>query len=237
MGKDSRFVRLSVAVVAAFLAWGVRMAFGPMLGPASDFLLFVPFVVFSAWYGGLKPGLLTTSVVVLFTIFLPVHSGPKAEVPLNPVHLALFLFGASAICSAMQSVRAERQRAQNAEWRLTSVLESTGDAVFSVDPELRITYANKLAAQLAKKSAGALRGRSLRTVFPETPSVVLYRELGRILREQTHDRFEDGLEQSHRWFSFNVYPVRSGLNLFVTDITAATRLKLDKTYAAHERHR
>ncbi|MBI2875273.1 MAG: DUF4118 domain-containing protein [Candidatus Tectomicrobia bacterium] len=58
-------VRYGVAVLAVVLVLEIRLVGWSVLGDESPFLLFVPAVVVSAWYGGLGPGLLATCLSTL----------------------------------------------------------------------------------------------------------------------------------------------------------------------------
>src|SRR5258708_24898002 len=67
------WLRYSAAIAAAFLAAFLRLAMGPAAGHAAPYLSFFAFVILSAWYGGLGPGLVTTalSAVLAVYFFLP----------------------------------------------------------------------------------------------------------------------------------------------------------------------
>ena len=229
MHYDSRPVRLFVAVAAAGLAFALRLAAGlaldsPVL-PQTSWLCFLLGVVFSAWYGGLKPGLVTAGLLLLAGLRLesppvPNPFGSGFPEP-GPVVLGalLFLVASLAICSAMQRLRMEHFRAQSTGARLHDVLESSQDAIISLDPGFRCLYANARAGHIAKKQPAMLHGKSLRAVFPESPAVILYKELQRALREDAPVSFEEP-GPGGRWYAFDAYPGPGGLNLFIRDITS-----------------
>ena len=58
-------IRLAVVPVAVLAAMLARELLWPVLGPSVPFLLLWPAVMFSAWFGGLTPGLLTTLLAAL----------------------------------------------------------------------------------------------------------------------------------------------------------------------------
>ena len=76
------FRRYAVAFAAVVVAWALRTALNPWVGADQPlFLWFVGAVVFSAWYGGLGPGLFATLLSALLAdVFLfqphprPVHA-------------------------------------------------------------------------------------------------------------------------------------------------------------------
>src|SRR6201993_3150291 len=62
-----RYALAPLAVAIAFLA---RLAFTPILGDASPYLLFVPAVLVAAGVGGFGPGLLATGLSVVLGFFV-----------------------------------------------------------------------------------------------------------------------------------------------------------------------
>ena len=82
--NDSRLGRFTVAILAAGLAVVLQQVLVPVAGPAALWLCFVGGVIIGAWYGGLKPGLITTLVLTTSAIWLnetelPVSADPSAE--------------------------------------------------------------------------------------------------------------------------------------------------------------
>lgn len=225
--NDSRVGRFAVAVMAAPLALLCHLALEPLAGPASLWLCSIAGVIFGAWYGGLKPGLITTFLLVVSSLYFNVAAVPN-DPDRSPEYWAIAIFAllSLAVCIAMQRLRMERFETIRAKSQLAEALESTQDIVLSVDPELRCVYANARAGQLAKKPPAQLLGRSLRTIFPETPGTVIYRELNHVLLDHAPTRFQDRLEAAKRWFEFEATPVSSGINLFIRDITDRKKAEL-----------
>jgi PAS domain S-box-containing protein len=228
---DSRLFRSLVAMAAAAVALLVRMAIDSAVQPQAPWLILIMGVAFSAWYGGLKPGLLTTLLLLPGGYYLNGNSGELGA--------ALFAITAVAICMAMQTLRMEKFRSQTTGQRLHEVLESTQDAILSLDRDLCCLYANRPAGQIAKKDPSLLYGKSLRLIFPETPTVTLYRELNRVVRERIPSHFTEKTAIARRWYEFEAYPTPAGLNLFVRDVTARKALETEQaairsTHAAEQ---
>jgi two-component system, cell cycle sensor histidine kinase and response regulator CckA len=224
---DSRLVRLVIAAMCAVFAVLIGLALDPVIGTQELFLIFILAVVVSAWFGGLKPGLITALPLLPAGYLL--HVPHAADAGSSDIFsTVLFGFASLIICIAMQRLRMAHFVAQHTGNRLHAVLESTQDAIFSIDHDFRCIYANARAGQIAKKSPALLFGKSLRTVFPETPSVSIYREMQRAQRDRAPIRFEDKMEGAGRWYEFDAYPAPSGLNLFVRDITARKTSELER---------
>lgn len=234
--NDSRVGRFAVAIVAALLALLAHLALEPLAGPAALWLCFIAGVIFGAWYGGLKPGLITTFLLVVSSLYFNVAAVPN-DPDRSPEYWAVAIFAllSLTVSVAMQRLRMERFETMHARARLAEALESTQDIVLSVDPELRCVFANARAGQLAKKAPSQLLGRSLRTIFPETPGTTVYRELNHVLLERAPARFQDRLEAAKRWFEFEATPVSAGINLFIRDITERKKVELDHISKARAR--
>lgn len=234
--NDSRVGRFIVALMAAAAGILLRIVLEPVAGPAALWLCYTGAVILSAWYGGLRPGFLTTSVVAIsaaYTIDPQSHSDQMSST--DGWALTVFIALSLAICFAMQGLRMERLRAMHAESRLRDVLESSYYVVVSVDQELACIYGNAQAAKLARRPPQQLPGRSLRTLFPETPGSALYRELNRVLMDRTPVQFQDYMESTKRWYEFEVSPSRGGINLFVRDITDTKQMETERSTAAEKR--
>src|SRR3954469_18166677 len=187
--NDSRPVRITVAVLAALFAvtmWGFLQY---LAGPAALWLCFSGGVVLGAWFGGLKPGLITTLILAVTAIYVNETAvAPEGGLVSGRWAIGVFTLMSLAICWAMQGLRMERFKAQHAQERLHEVLESTQDIVISVDQDFRCLFANARAGQFAKKPPAQLFSRSLRTIFPEAPGTTVYRELNYVLRERVPSR-------------------------------------------------
>ena len=226
---ESRLFRLLVAVAATLGAVLMRLATGDAVGAHGPWLWSTLAVVISAWFGGLKPGMVTAAPLMAIGYYLETARAAATPGPADAMGspaLSALVFGLTCfvICAAMQSLRMARFGSLHAENRLHKVLESTQDAILAIDGDFCCLYANARAGQIAKKEPAMLFGKSLRTVFPETPAVTIYKELQRTLRERAPVHFEDqvcsgGAEATNRWYEFNAYPSAAGLTLFIRDIT------------------
>ena len=201
-------------------------------GPPGMWIGLIAGVVIAAWYGGLKPGLIATSLLLAAAVWIN-ESGfgrpaaletPPADLAQSNRHAAVLFLVLSVIVSvAMQRLRMQGFRAAHAQARLREVLDSSLDAVMSVDIEFRCLYANQRAAQLVNRTPGQMFSRSLRTIFPETPGVTLYRELARAMRERIPVHLEyrgepAGGQSASRRFDIRGWPNAAGLTLFIREM-------------------
>ena len=257
MKPDSRRVRLAVAILSALAALIFSRPIGMAAGAGGLWMTLLAGVIFAAWYGGMKPGLIATAMLLAAGLWLaPIppeqslaqSSGALEGIPPTPspqpgpvqpsqeVRFAALFFVAvsTVVCVAMQRLRMERFRSEHTQARLRQVLDSTFDAVLSVDPEFRCQYANIPAAKLAKQTPGQMYSRSLRTIFPETPGMSMYRDLSRAFREQAPAQFEHRNESTGRRYDIRAWPSPAGLTLFIRDVTSVRESELARQTVARE---
>jgi PAS domain-containing protein len=113
--ERSPLLRYSVAIGAAGAALLIRLALNPVWADRLPFITFFPAIVLSAWYGGLRPGLLTTGLsaaAVLFYWLEPAGSLTGSDAA-DWLGLAVFVaIGAviSALNESLRTYAADRAR-------------------------------------------------------------------------------------------------------------------------------
>jgi PAS domain S-box-containing protein len=105
-------VAVGVVAVAALLKW----LFDQHIGGESPFLLFFAAVMISAWYGGVRAGLLTTLLAALVADFLFLRPAPELP-PLRArfaelLRIAVFLLEGALISWLTELLRQTRRRAE-----------------------------------------------------------------------------------------------------------------------------
>jgi len=123
----------------------------------------------------------------------------------------------------------QRKRAEEAlresERRYRELIDSISDVFFAMDRDLRYTYWNKASEKLTGVSAGDAIGKSLYELFPEvkaTRADTLYQE---VLRTRQPRSFVNEYQLEGKNFSFEIsaYPSKTGLSVFVKDISERKR--------------
>jgi PAS domain S-box-containing protein len=117
----------------------------------------------------------------------------------------------------------ERKRAETelaaSHRRVSEILESIGDAFYSVDNELRFTYVNRKTEELWALRRQDLIGRNFLEVFPEAIGTDSHHEIMRALDEGKPTYFEGLSPIIHRWVDVSVYPTPAGLSIYFRDAT------------------
>ncbi|MEH2370057.1 PAS domain S-box protein [Nostoc sp.] len=145
----SQLLRYGIVVLIVALTLVLMLMLDPWLNMSgTPFLLFFSAVMLSAWYGGLKSGLLATSLSALLSnyFFLP----PVYELSFdlsNSARIGLFALQGllfSILCEALKTakIRADRnlQQLKVSEERFRLALSSSDIVVFQQDRDLRYQW-------------------------------------------------------------------------------------------------
>lgn len=109
------------------------------------------------------------------------------------------------------------------------IIESIGDAFFTINRDFVVTYWNAVAEKLLGVSREQIVGKNLWEVFPDAVDLPSYANYNRALKDGTAVKFEDyyGI-----WLEVDAYPSEEGLTVFFRDITERKEAseKLSKAY-------
>jgi two-component system cell cycle sensor histidine kinase/response regulator CckA len=175
----SPFVRYGAALSAVCFAALISIWLRPF-SQTTPFLFFYPAVIFSAWFGGLRPGLLATAICSLAANYFLLQPVDRLSLDTpNLISTALFAAGFSAICWLAELARKQFRSVIQVQSQL---LDLTSDPIIVRDSEDRIVYWNEGAEHLYGWTTGEARGqishRLLKTQFPE-PLQEIQAELAR----------------------------------------------------------
>jgi len=108
--------RYGVAVAMVLITAAIRLAFLPVLGTTSPYLVFFPAVVFATLYGGLWPGMLAITLSALTADYFWIGpSGLAIDNSADLPELIIFLLSGAIISCAADVLRRIRVRADEAE--------------------------------------------------------------------------------------------------------------------------
>ena len=117
--------------------------------------------------------------------------------------------------------RAERER--------EAIFDRMSDAVFAVDTDWRITYANAFGTEVLANAMGReltpeeIEGLHLWEEVPEAVDTVFYEQYHEALNTQEPVTFEEYYEPLEIWLDVRVYPSESGLSVYLYDSTERHR--------------
>ncbi|MDI9256814.1 PAS domain S-box protein [Flavobacterium sedimenticola] len=114
----------------------------------------------------------------------------------------------------------ERKKAaedlKNAYEEKINIIESIGDAFFTMTNDFVVTYWNNTAEKLLGVKREDLVGKNLWSVFPEAVDLPSYTNYHKVMETREPITFEDfyGI-----WLEVNAYPSNEGISVFFRDIT------------------
>jgi PAS domain S-box-containing protein len=165
MARPTRpaLLRYGSVLTSSTLALLLSLVLDPLI-EASSLSFFLAAVAFSAWYGGLWPGLLATLVGVLassYFLLSPSYSLAIATVG-GAVQLLVFALVAVLISTLNANLLTARHLAEAAEARYRGLFERAADAILLTDEQGHCLDANAAAEQLFGYTPAELRQKRMR---------------------------------------------------------------------------
>ena len=216
--------RYTAAIALAILAQLVRIPLH--LATMVPFITYAPFVVASAITGGLGPGLFTTILCTLESVYFsvePVGSFAVAN-PTNWIGIGTLLVTGVVASAMAERLKQAGQQLREAHRETTAILERISDGFTAFDREWRRTYVNAAGAKLLGRTSDELLGTNLWEFWPGLEGSAFGAAFRRAQAEnvpvQVEAFFEDPL---NAWLEVRCYPSPEGLTLFFTDTTERKR--------------
>lgn len=123
----------------------------------------------------------------------------------------------------LEREQAARADAEAARSRVTNILESIGDAFFTLDKEWRFTYINRQAELSLQRKREELLGKNVWDEFPEAVGSAFDREYHKAVSERVDVEFEEFYPPLATWFEVHAYPSKDGLSVYFQDISDRRR--------------
>jgi PAS domain S-box-containing protein len=99
------------------------------------------------------------------------------------------------------------------------ILESIGDAFFTLNDTWTITYWNKQAEKLFNKTKEQSVGHSMSNVFPKIVNTPVYDEYQKTMVDKQPRHFEAFSNDLNIWYSVSIYAKSNGLSVYLKDVT------------------
>ena len=166
--------RYAVALAAFAVAVLLRYIFSDRLGATVPYLQFFPAIMLAAWYGGLGPGVLITTlsmVVAMYWLLPPAGiavSDPADQVSLvSFIAIGLFISWLNHRLHVTQEAQRSAVAAAMARTeRLDAILTMTGDGIIVIDARGRIEAFNRGAQEMFGYPEDEVLGRNVSILMP-----------------------------------------------------------------------
>ncbi|HEY7320101.1 MAG TPA: DUF4118 domain-containing protein [Candidatus Binatia bacterium] len=112
----SATARYAFAVFVVLVAFFLRLALAPILGPGVPFILFFPTVALAAWFGGFWPGLLSAGLggFLAWYVFMPPEFSLMLAEPTAVGQLIVFFLFSAFICWLAESLHQALEKPKRA---------------------------------------------------------------------------------------------------------------------------
>ncbi|WEX08575.1 PAS domain S-box protein [Chelativorans sp. AA-79] len=166
-----RLIRYWAAIGMALAAFAIRLGLDPLLGVHAPFLFFLPTVVIAAAIGGLRPGLLASTLGFLGGMaFVPLDDGLAFEESVNVAAywgmcLLLVWFG-QRLHGAQQHATSRASELAAREAHLRSILDTVPDGMIVIDEHGIIQSYSRAAERLFGYAAEEMIGRNVSMLMP-----------------------------------------------------------------------
>ena len=200
---------LAITSLAALLS----LAAAPLMTHLFPFTFFWLAVAVSAWFGGVKQGLLSLVPALLFVHFF---LRPLWDTPQGLMRGSLWLVCAGIISFTLGKLRGVQGRAQ-------AVLANIAEGVVILDREWNVVYINEWGAPCATLSPRQMIGRSYWEVAPAAKGTVFEQRIRQCAAERVPAQFEMCTPLTQRWLHLRAYPLPDGICVFAQDISEAKK--------------
>ena len=198
----------AVAIAATVTVVVLRLLLSQVLGDSAYFFPFVIAVTLSAWYGGLKPGLLSTILGAFAAIFffVPPYYTLQISDPRIATGLVFFLIAnvtISLVCDALhkalrrvelseakavqhvKDIERRDQELRDAQDQLHLITDSMSALVTRCTPDLKYSWVSKPYADWLQRSRSQILGASIEEILGKPAFDVLGPYYQRALKGET----------------------------------------------------
>lgn len=123
------------------------------------------------------------------------------------------------------------------EIQVREILESIGDAFFSVNKDWIVTYWNKEAELVLGKKREDIVGQHLWTEYADAVDTDFYRQYHEAMEMQENRTFEEYYPTLNKWVEVSVYPTPNSLSVYFKDVTLRKEADLRLVSVNQEKNR
>ncbi|MEH2163815.1 MAG: PAS domain S-box protein [Nostoc sp.] len=239
----SQLLRYGNTVLIVTLALVLMLMLNPWLSMSgTPFLLFFSAVMVSAWYGGLKSGLLATSLSALLSDYFFLSPAYELSFDLsNSVRIGLFALQGllfSIICEELKTAKKQAdgnlQKLRISEERFRLALSSSDIVVFQQDRDLQYQWIHN---PQGLDTAQEMLGKPDDELFPASVAEQLKAIKLKVIETgiSTHEEVYLTIHGEDRYYDFLVEPLKDtdnsihGITCAAVNITERKQAELEKS--------
>jgi PAS domain S-box-containing protein len=165
--KSTTGARYVVALVGFGGVLLFRYLFSESLGSKVPYLQFYPAVMFAAWYGGLGPGVVITTLSALVSMYVLLPpDGIAVGDPADRLSLGVFVATSLVISWLNDRLHVAKKGHQSRAERLDAILNLTVDGIVVIDAHGHIEAFNRGAQDLFGYHEDEVLGRNVSILMP-----------------------------------------------------------------------
>jgi PAS domain S-box-containing protein len=163
------------------------------------------------------------------------RDGDRRTLSINarPVYEDGELVGTQGVARDVTDVDALSEELRSTRRRLRRTVERIDDGFLAVSDEWRLTHVNDEAGAVLGRDPDDLVGADVWETFPAAVGTAFESECRRAMADQEPVRFEEYYEPLGTWFEVRAYPDRTGLSVFLRDVTERRETR-DRIEALHD---
>jgi len=127
--------------------------------------------------------------------------------------------GVSAYFRNIDERKQAAEKLEKAYQEKINILESIGDAFFSVNKDWVVTYWNKETERVLGRKRDTMIGKNLWDEYPDVIETGFYHQYHKAVETQENLAFEEFYPVLNMWLEVAVYPSTTGLSVYFKDIT------------------
>ncbi len=235
--SDSVLLHYSCAVLSVFLMTLLRYELRPLLSDRTPYILYFVAVVFSAWVGGIRSGVLTVllSAAAAWYFFIPPRYSFVLTESSDVSGLLVFIGVGIVISMIGEAQRRSRSRVDEARRETSSILESIADGFFAIDHDDNLIYINQTAGRLTSGTRAATTEERWQELFADLLGAGAEERFRAARAQQTPFEYQNFMSARNRWFHIKLYPSdKNGLAVYFQDITE-TKLAQEALRASEQK--
>ncbi|WP_138485296.1 PAS domain S-box protein [Dyadobacter bucti] len=138
---------------------------------------------------------------------------------IHPIIESNTLVGLSCFANDITKEKQAEEEVLKALEEKNIILESIGDAFYTIDRDWIVTYWNKEAEAVLRCRKEHILGKNLWDVFPDATGSPFHTSYQKAFEQNTTQHFEVFYKRDNTWLEVTAYPSASGLSVYFRDIT------------------